>query len=117
MPHEARKRDAAAIRDMLSAMNQADLHVVGLTEEIAGTSPQPRDAALYRILVLGEAANRVSPETQAKYPEVPWADVIGMRNIIIHGYEKVDWGTVWNAIQVEFPVLTPILKQILSEME
>lgn len=101
---------------MLAAMRDATIHVAGLTKELAYGSPQPRDGALYRVLVLGEAATRVSSQTQARFPEVPWADIVGMRNIIIHGYEKVDWDVVWESIQRDFPVLTLQLNRLLEQV-
>jgi len=49
------------------------------------------ELALTRLLeIIGEAANRVSPETQQQYPQIPWRAIIGLRNWLIHGYDAVD---------------------------
>jgi len=117
MPAEHADRDIQAIRDMLSAMHKATMHVIGLSKDTAYAAPHPRDAALYQILVVGEAAKRVSEQTQNAHPEVAWSDIVGMRSILIHGYEKVDWDIVWDAIHVDFKNLEPILKRILVELE
>lgn len=116
MPRDHIERDRQAVKDMISAMREATMHVGGLSKETAYGAPHPRDAALYRVLVLGEAATRVSDETQERFHEVPWTDIIGMRNIIIHGYEKVDWDVVWESIQNDFPALTLQLKQVLDHL-
>lgn len=116
MPRDTRQRDAAALRDMLCAMSQAAGHIAGLSRDVAGSAPHPRDAALYRVLVLGEAATRVSDEFKVSHPEVPWADIIGMRNVLIHGYEKVNWDVVWGTIHNDFPVLERTLKQLAAEL-
>lgn len=117
MRPDRRQRDQAALRDMLSAMRVAAEHVAGLRKETAGEAPHPRDACLYRILVLGEAATRVSVELQRERPEVPWADIVGMRNVLIHGYEKVNWDVVWGAVQEDFPRLREQIESILRELE
>ncbi len=116
MPPDRSQRDASAIRDMVDAMDEATMHVSGLPKDTAGVSPQPRDAALYRVLVLGEAASRVSSETRLQHPEVPWAEIVGMRNILIHGYEKVDWDVVWQSIHTDFLELKPRLMEILRAL-
>ena len=109
-------RDAGAIRDMMNAMREADRHIRGLSMEASGAASHPRDAALYRVLVLGEAATRVSSDLKDKYPHIPWADIIGMRNILIHGYEKVNWRVVWHTIHDDFPVLQNQLQPILDQL-
>jgi len=117
MQLDPRQRDLSALRDMHDAMRMAAEHVVGLRKETAGQAPHPRDACLYRILVLGEAATRVSAELQQQHPEVPWSDIIGMRNVLIHGYEKVNWDVVWDAVQEDFPRLQQQIESILRELE
>ena len=117
MQPDRRQRDRAALGDMLDAMRVASEHVAGLRKETAGEAPHPRDACLYRILVLGEAATRISVELQNEHSEVPWCDIIGMRNVPIHGYEKVNWDVVWGAVQEDFPRLRNQIAAILRELE
>jgi uncharacterized protein with HEPN domain len=55
-----------------------------------------RSAVLQKLAVIGEAAARISPETRDRHPDIPWAEIAGFRNIVVHAYFAVDW-----AISVE----------------
>jgi len=69
--------------------------------------------ALIRLLeVVGEAANRVSEETRSRHDHIPWGDIIGMRNRLIHGYDVVDQETLWNTLTEALQVLVGQLEAI-----
>lgn len=71
--------------------------------------------ALVRLVeIVGEAGNRVSQKTRAKHPEIPWREIIGMRNRVVHGYDEVDFDILWVVIQDDLPVLIAELKRILG---
>ena len=70
-------------------------------------------ALIKSIEVVGEAAARTSTETRAKYPAVPWVDVIGMRNRLIHAYFDIDLDRVWDTVTVDLPPLITVLEQIV----
>jgi len=74
--------------------------------------------AITRLIeILGEAANRVSCETQQRYTEIPWMQIIGMRNRLIHGYDFVDYSILWDTVRVDFPPLIIELERILGYLE
>jgi uncharacterized protein with HEPN domain len=62
---------------------------------------------------IGEAAARVSQEGQEKYAEIPWREVIGMRNRLVHGYDSVDLAILWDTIELDLPPLIAQLEKIL----
>lgn len=64
--------------------------------------------------IVGEAATRVSAETRARLPELPWRPAIGMRNRLIHGYDIVDVDTVWGTVVLDLPPLVAQLEVILG---
>lgn len=67
--------------------------------------------ALVRLIeIVGEAANRVSEPTQAAHPQIPWREIIGMRNRIVHGYDEVDFDILWAVIREDLPALVDRLK-------
>lgn len=64
--------------------------------------------------IIGEAANRVSAPEQDNHPEIPWAEIIGMRNRVIHGYDQVDVELVQDTVSIDLPELVEQLTEILG---
>ncbi len=74
-------------------------------------------ASLERMLeLIGEAANRVPKEVQARFPEIPRAAIVGMRNVLIHGYDSVDPSKLWHAATVGVPELLKHLERAIAQM-
>ncbi len=72
--------------------------------------------ALVRLLeIIGEAASRVSIETQAMYPSIPWPEIVGLRNRLIHGYDAVDMDILWQILKRDLPNLLKELERIPSK--
>ncbi len=65
--------------------------------------------------IIGEAASRISEETQMLYPQIPWKKVIGMRHILVHGYFEIDLEIVWSVIQNDLPDLEVQIKETLEQ--
>ena len=71
--------------------------------------------ALVRLLeIVGEAANRVSEETKGVYAEIPWFQIVGLRNRLIHGYDAVDFDILWGVLSEELPALVASLEKIIE---
>jgi uncharacterized protein with HEPN domain len=71
--------------------------------------------ALARLVeIIGEAANRLPEEVQARYPNLPWLQMIGARNRLIHGYDSVDFDIMWVIVSHDLPVLINQLEIILK---
>jgi uncharacterized protein with HEPN domain len=63
----------------------------------------------------GEAASRISAELRVVTPQVPWADIIGMRNRLVHAYFDIDPDIIWQAAIREMPALVPVLRSPLPK--
>ena len=72
-------------------------------------------ALRYLVMTVGEAANRVSPEVRAAHPEIPWVDVIGMRNRLAHGYDQISREILHDTIALYLPQLVGQLDAILGD--
>jgi len=94
------------------------LEAVSLTQSQKRTDLEHErtlELALVRLIeIVGEAAARISPEVQAKYPSIPWKQIIGMRNRLIHGYDQVDLDILWDTIEYDLPPLIEDLEKILE---
>jgi len=71
-------------------------------------------AILRCVEIVGEAASRVPADTQQRYPNIPWPQIIGMRNRLVHGYDIVDYDIVWSTVTQDLPPLIAELENILS---
>ena len=78
------------------------------------TDVQLRMALLRVLEVIGEAANKVTPEMRAAHPEIPWPKVVGIRNRLIHAYFEVDLDIVWKTAAESLLELVPMLQAILG---
>jgi len=72
-------------------------------------------ALTHLIEIVGEAASRVPQEFRSQFPHVPWHEIIGTRNRLIHGYDVVDYDILWVIVQRDLPPLVEQLRAILSE--
>ena len=111
MPDE---KQAGLLRDMLDSSRQIRAYIAGMTEESFVANMEKQDAVLRRIEIVGEAASRVSPETQALFPKIPFRGMRGMRNIIAHDYGEVDLDQVWKTATRDIPVLIDALEQYFA---
>ncbi len=110
LPHE----DTIRLRHMLDAATEAGELVCG---KARADLDQERilALALVRLLeVLGEAAGRVTKRSRAQYPEIPWRQIIALRNRLIHGYDSVDLDILWVILTDDLPPLISALDDILS---
>jgi len=68
---------------------------------------------MFNLIVLGEAANKLSDEFQMVHPEIPWSSIIGTRNVIAHGYDQIKTRIVWDIIQKNLSTLRKDLLNLL----
>jgi uncharacterized protein with HEPN domain len=74
--------------------------------------------ALFKAIeIIGEAASRIPPDGRAQYPSIPWHQVIGIRNRLIHAYSDVNLDIVWSTVQEDLPPLIAALEQLLPPFE
>jgi uncharacterized protein with HEPN domain len=107
-------RENQYLLDMLNAAKIAMSHIADKTEESFYQDILCQDAVVRRIEIIGEAARRISPETQAKMTEIPWKEIIGMRNILIHEYDDVSIRVVWQTVNQQLPNLALMLESLIN---
>ncbi len=93
-------------------------HAVEAAEMASGRTRADLDSdrqlslSLTRLLeIVGEAAARVSVETRTLTPAIPWPDIVGLRNRLIHGYDEVDLDILWDVIRHDLPAVIGVLRK------
>jgi uncharacterized protein with HEPN domain len=110
-------KDDASLLDMLNGARKLVARYAPIGWDQFTTDLDRQDGACFVICTIGEAATRVSEEFREAHPEVPWPKVIGARNVIIHGYDKVKLERVWDIISVAAPELIATLEPLLPGRE
>ena len=108
------KHDRTRLLDMLDAARKAQAFAAGRSREDLDSDEMFAFALTRALEIIGEAAARVSQETRADLPQIPWRSIIGMRNKLIHDYLSVDHNIVWDTATIRVPQLTIELKKALS---
>ncbi|MDG2991763.1 DUF86 domain-containing protein [Candidatus Synechococcus calcipolaris G9] len=102
---------------MLNAAKLAQDFVAGVDWETFELDLMRQAAVTRQFEIIGEAARRISPETQASISTIPWSKVIGMRNRLIHEYDDLDIEIIWDTIQLALPELITVLETITATEE
>lgn len=110
----SKRVESVYLTDMLTYARRSLERARGLSREEFHQNDSIQDAVAYNIMVIGEAATKVSAETQAAHPEIPWLDVKNMRHRIVHGYMSLDYAKLWGVVADEIPVLIDALLKILD---
>lgn len=105
------------IRDILQNMTYAEDFVRNLTLEDLKTDRKTLYAVLRSIEVIGEATKHVPDAIRERYPAIPWKEMAGMRDKLIHDYIGVDVETVWLVVKERIPAIRPRIEQVLEEVE
>jgi uncharacterized protein with HEPN domain len=109
-----RNDDCIRIRHMLDAAREAISFAAGRDRSDLDTDRMLLLSLVKCVEILGEAASRVSEDTQAALPHFPWRDMVAMRNRLIHGYFDIDPDIVWSTVTRELPDLFPLLESLLQ---
>jgi len=102
------------VRDVLAAIEEIREFIKDITfDEFQGDRKTVR-AVLYNLAVIGEAVRDIPPELEASHPEIPWDDVRGMRNVVIHEYFQVSLSIIWQTIQEDLASLETSLRELIN---
>ena len=108
------KDDTIRLQHMLEAARDALSFIADKSRADLDTSRMLALSLVKSIEIIGEAASRVSPDCQARYSDIPWPEIVAMRNRLIHAYFEVDLDIVWRTVTEELPPLVAELEKALS---
>lgn len=106
--------DRFLLEDIAEAATEIVTMSQDCTEESFVSDRTVRTSVVYHLIVIGEAANRISQELKARYPSVPWRLAIDQRNFLAHTYFSIDWGQVWRTSTRNMPELLFEIETILA---
>jgi uncharacterized protein with HEPN domain len=107
-------RDHDYLQHMLDAISRIAEYTDNTNKQAFLANGMMQDAVIRNIEIIGEAANRLSPEFANHHHAIPWRDIAGMRHRLVHGYFKVNLNTVWNVAAKDLPELEAQIRALLS---
>ncbi|MEK0195891.1 DUF86 domain-containing protein [Microcoleus anatoxicus] len=113
MSRDKASRDRASLLDIISAVRRVLQFAEGLDKSVLETNEEKQSAIFYQVIVMGEAVKRLSAEFRNQYSEVPWREIAGMRDILTHHYDRLNFDTLWDVIQADIPELLGLLEPLL----
>lgn len=112
------KRDYCVyLKDILQAFANASQFLEGLSYEEFIADRKTISAVIRELEIVGEATKQIPISIRKKYPKIPWSDMAGMRDKLIHFYFGVDLEIVWETVKVRIPELEPLIKDVLTDLE
>ncbi len=109
------RRDEQRLSDILEALEWITKATAGRTEAGFVADETLCYAVAQRLTMVGEAVARLSPEIKARYGSVPWQDIVGLRNILVHEYFGIHWPLVWQTAADHVPILRAQIGAIAKE--
>jgi len=105
------------VEDIRDSLEKIERYIKGLSYEEFIENEIVIDAVIRNLEVIGEASTNIPEDIRKKYSVIPWKRMIGLRNIMIHGYFGVDLGIIWEIITRNLPETKPLIMKILEEIK
>jgi uncharacterized protein with HEPN domain len=102
------------LEDILDAIEKATAFIQGMTYEQFAQDAKTVFAVIRALEIVGEATKRIPQSVKNSYPEVPWRQMAGMRDKLIHDYSGVNLVVVWKTLIEDVPNLEPLIRQVLA---
>ena len=105
------------IEDILDAMEKAETMLSDVDFDEFEEDYQLNFAVVRALEIVGEATKRLPESLREQYSEIPWKDMAGMRDRVIHGYDAINLRVVWETVKGRIPEIKPNIQQILDDYE
>ena len=103
------------LEDILEAIKNINDDMRGMDEKTFLANRQVRDAVVHNLTVMGEAVVHIPEEVQKKYPTLPWPEMKGIRNVLVHEYYKIEPASLWKTVKNDLPALEKALRDIFDK--
>ena len=108
---------SAFLNHILDAIKKIEKYTQGIDEETFKINDLVQDGVIRQIEIIGEAVKRLSDELTSQSPHIPWQDIAGMRDKLIHDDFGVDIDTVWLTVKKDIPDFKEEIKRIIERLE
>ena len=105
-------RDRESLIDIINAIRRILRYTDGVSRSELEANDEKLSAILYQITIMGEATKRLSPVFRQEHPEIPWREMAGMRDVIVHEYDRLDFDIVWDVVANRLTELLVALENI-----
>jgi uncharacterized protein with HEPN domain len=109
--------DEAALLDIIAASRRVIRYAQKVEKPELEADDEKQSAILYQIIVLGEAVKRLTSDFRERYPDIPWRQIAGMRDILAHQYDDVDFEVIWEATQNDMPRLLAMVEPLARDLD
>jgi len=103
------------LNEIREAINSIERFVEGMTFEDFKSDDKTSSAVIRKLEIIGEATKKIPENIRKKHSQIPWKEISGMRDKLIHAYSKVDLKLVWMAIKQRIPELKSFIQKIMTE--
>ncbi|NJR63205.1 MAG: DUF86 domain-containing protein [Cyanobacteria bacterium CRU_2_1] len=105
--------DQESLIDIANAIRRILRYTNGISKLELESNDEKLSAILYQITIIGEATKRLSQEVRQQHPEIPWREMAGMRDVIVHEYDQLDFDVVWDVVENKLSELLVLLDSLL----
>ena len=105
--------DQESLIDIANAIRRILRYASGISKLELEINDEKLSAILYQITIIGEATKRLSQEFRQQHPEIPWREMAGMRDVIVHEYDQLDFNVVWDVVENKSSELLVLLDSLL----
>jgi uncharacterized protein with HEPN domain len=109
------RTDREFLSDILESLRRADSYVAGMKYEEFLTDLKTQDAVIRTLEIVGEATKRLSQEVREQYTGIPWKNMAGVRDKLIHDYFGINFDIVWQIVNDELPSVAVQIREILAQ--